>query len=255
MVSELTTDYVFKLGVAADGKVAVEFVSDNFQQLTGRTKEESFSVDQWANFIHPEDLGKVMRGLQSLMAGPDRAEFECRSYVHGQTMRWVSIVATSERSEDKNRVTEILGAVKDITRRKQAEESVAAEKERLAVTLASIGDGVVTTDIQGRIDIMNKVAEDLTGWSRSEAQGKPLPAVFNIVDGNSRQPCESPVTRVLASGGIIELAEHTVLVRRDGSERVIGDSAAPIKDGEGKTIVVFVVFRDMTEKQKIMDTI
>jgi PAS domain S-box-containing protein len=255
MISELATDYVFRLRVAADGRVAVGFVSDNFHQLTGRTKEESFAVEAWSKFIHPDDLGKVMEGLRRLATRPDTAEFECRSYVHGRTMRWVNIVVHSEWGEAEQRVVEIVGAVKDITQRKQAEQSTAAEKERLAVTLASIGDGVITTDIRGCIDLMNKVAEELTGWPQGEARGQPLDSVLNLLDGNTRKPCASPFARVLSSGQITELTEPTLLLTRAGAERVIADSGAPIKDGEGRTVGVVVVFRDMTEKQKLADAI
>ncbi|HEQ71646.1 MAG TPA: PAS domain S-box protein, partial [Spirochaetia bacterium] len=141
----------------------------------------------------------------------------------------------------------------DITDRKLAEENIANERERLAVTLRSIGDGVITTDTQGKITIMNKVAEDLTGWTLADALGKPLETVFTIIDERTRTPRENPVSRVLSSGQIIELANHTLLVGQDGSERVIADSGAPIRDSTGHTIGVVLVFRDMTEKRKLLD--
>ena len=146
-------------------------------------------------------------------------------------------------------------AIRDITERKRAEAAIAGEKERLAVTLRSIGDGVITTDIRGTVVIMNRVAEELTGWTQSEAEGKPLEAVFTIVDEMTRESCENPVARVLSTGGIIELANHALLTARNGTQRVIADSGAPITDRDGKTIGVVLVFRDMTEKQKTMDAI
>ena len=146
-------------------------------------------------------------------------------------------------------------AIRDITERKRAEAAIAAEKERLAVTLRSIGDGVITTDTRGAIVIMNRVAEELTGWTQGEAEGKPLGTVFTIVSEMTREPCENPVAEVLATGAITELANYALLTSRDGSERVIADSGAPITDRDGKTIGVVLVFRDMTEKQKTMDAI
>jgi PAS domain S-box-containing protein len=139
----------------------------------------------------------------------------------------------------------------DITERKRAEEAIAAEKERLAVTLRSIGDGVITTDTLGNVVIMNKVAEELCGWKQDEAQGQPITSVFNIINEITRKPHENPVEKVIASAGIIELANHTLLIARDSTERIIADSGAPIKDIEGKIIGVVLVFRDMTEKQKL----
>lgn len=142
----------------------------------------------------------------------------------------------------------------DISEKKTAAEALAAEKERLAVTLRSIGDAVIATDMDGTISLMNKVAENLTGWSVDEATGKPLTAVFKIINEMTKSPIANPVDKVLSSGEIIELANHTLLVSRDGTERVIADSGAPIKDRDGKTIGVVLVFRDMTEKQKLLET-
>lgn len=144
---------------------------------------------------------------------------------------------------------------RDITERKKAEALLAAEKERLAVTLRSIGDGVITTDTEGKVVIMNKVAEKLTGWPLSEARGQPLSTVFNIISEVTRMPCENPVEKVLATGGIIELENHTLLIAKDGTERVIADSGAPIMDKNSLTIGVVLVFRDMTEKQKLLDAL
>jgi PAS domain S-box-containing protein len=144
--------------------------------------------------------------------------------------------------------------IRDISERKRAADAVALERERLLVTLRSIGDGVITTDTGGNIDIMNKVAEDLCGWRQDEAHGKPLSRIFNIINENTRKPHENPVAKVLATGEIIELANHTVIIAKDGSERIIADSAAPIKDKADKIIGVVLVFRDITEKQILLDT-
>ena len=145
--------------------------------------------------------------------------------------------------------------IRDISERKQAEAATAEEKERLAVTLRSIGDGVITTNVRGAVVIMNRVAEELTGWTQIEAEGKPLETVFNIVNEMTGEPCENPVARVLSTGRIIELANHALLASREGSKRVIADSGAPITDRDGKTIGVVLVFRDMTEEQKTLDAI
>ena len=150
---------------------------------------------------------------------------------------------------------QILTLCRDITERKQAEIAATAEKERLAVTLRSIGDAVIATDVRGDIVLMNKVAEDLTGWRLSEATGKPLSDIFNVVNELTREHLENPVEKVLSSGKIIELANHTLLISRDGTERVIADSGAPIRDEHNKIIGVVLVFRDITERQQFMDAI
>lgn len=142
----------------------------------------------------------------------------------------------------------------DITKRKEDEEKLAAEREQLSVTLRSIGDGVITTDIRGRVILVNKVAERLTGWTQRDAAGKELSEVFHIIHEETGEIHESPVEKVLASGEIVELANHTILISRTGKKRIIADSGAPIKDRKSKTIGVVLVFRDMTEKSKLQET-
>jgi diguanylate cyclase (GGDEF)-like protein/PAS domain S-box-containing protein len=139
--------------------------------------------------------------------------------------------------------------VHDVTERKKAESQLYQEKERLNVTLHSIGDGVITTDIGGCITLINEVAERLTGWSSKEAMGRPLPEIFKIISEETGQMCENPVEKVIATGKIVELANHTVLIAKDGSKRFIADSGAPIRDGGGRVFGVVLVFRDVTEKK------
>ncbi|KCZ70644.1 PAS domain S-box [Candidatus Methanoperedens nitroreducens] len=137
----------------------------------------------------------------------------------------------------------------EIEERKRAEEALRESEQRYATTLASIGDAVIATDVEGRITFMNAVAEELTGWTLSEALTKPVTEVFNIINEYTRAEVEGPVTRVLQEGGIIGLANHTILVRKDGTEAPIDDSGAPIRDGGGKTIGVVLVFRDIIERK------
>jgi len=138
--------------------------------------------------------------------------------------------------------------VEDISQQIKTQEDLAAEKERLAVTLRSIGDGVITTDISGNITLLNKVAEKLTGWRPEEAMGRPLEDVFSIINELTREACENPAKKVLTSGQIVGLANHTILVARDGTERSIADSGAPILDAQSNIIGVVLVFRDVTEQ-------
>ncbi|MBA4372794.1 MAG: hypothetical protein C0402_08000 [Thermodesulfovibrio sp.] len=134
---------------------------------------------------------------------------------------------------------------------KEREERLSEEKERLTVTLRSIGDAVIVTDTDGKITLINKVAEKHTGWSMQEASGMHLTEVFNIINEKTRVQCENPVDKVLESGLIVGLANHTALIRKDGTEIIIEDSAAPIRDRSSKTSGVVLVFRDVTEKHKM----
>ncbi|MBT4097008.1 MAG: response regulator [Gemmatimonadetes bacterium] len=128
---------------------------------------------------------------------------------------------------------------------------LAAERERLAVTLRSIADSVVATDSEGRIVLMNRVAESLTGWQQAEAVGRSFPEIFEILDENTRQAKQNPVTRVLQSGSAIDLDLQSALIARDGSERLISTSTAPIRDDEGKTIGVVLVSRDVAAQRQM----
>ncbi len=117
-------------------------------------------------------------------------------------------------------------------------------------TLYSIGDAVITTDARGLVREMNPPAERLTGWSEAEARGRPCPEVFRIISESTRLPVESPVTRVLRDGAVVGLANHTLLVARDGTERPIADSGAPIRDDAGTIIGTVLVFRDQTAERE-----
>ena len=141
--------------------------------------------------------------------------------------------------------------VRDVTERARANEAIAAEKERLAVTLRSIGDAVIVTDLSGNVTLVNRLAETITGWNAAEAVGRPLADIFTIVDKRTREVLENPVNEVFRSGQLVTLRDGTALVRRDGSEVLIEDSAAPIRDAKSRIIGVVLVFRDITDKKRM----
>ena len=158
----------------------------------------------------------------------------------------------------KNDNGEIVGASKiihDISEIVAAREALGREKELLATTLASIGDAVIVTDAEGRITYVNAEAQRLTKWNIAEAVSQPLPAVFRIVNEETRAPVEDPVEKVLRLGGIVGLANHTVLIAKDGTEIPIDDSAAPIRQPGGPLFGVVLVFRDFTERKKAEEAI
>lgn len=154
----------------------------------------------------------------------------------------------------KNSNGEMIGTVGvsvDITERKQVAEALAAEKERLAVTLRSIGEGVITTDTEGRVVLLNPVAEKFTGWSQAEAAGRLLPEVFHIIDEKNRKVAANPAEYVLRTGEITGLANQTMLVSRDGYERYVSNNCAPIRDRTDSIKGVVLVFRDITARQRV----
>jgi PAS domain S-box-containing protein len=127
---------------------------------------------------------------------------------------------------------------------------LARTEHRHSTLLHSIGDGVIATDERGRIELMNPVAEALTGWQQSEARGRPLDDVFSIINEDTREPVESPVAKVLRRGAVVGLANSTVLIAKDGTERPIADSGAPVHEDDGRIGGVVLVFRDRTEQRK-----
>jgi len=146
---------------------------------------------------------------------------------------------------------EVVSVYSDQTQQKQAEEALALEKERLFVTIQSIGDGVIATDQQGTILLINRVASKLTGWSIQDATGMPISKVFNIINEKTRKSCQNPVRKVMNTGRIIGLANHTILISKDGTEYMIADSGSPIFNNKNEIIGVVLVFRNITEQQKI----
>lgn len=128
-------------------------------------------------------------------------------------------------------------------------------REKLAITLQSIGDAVISTNLKGEIVFMNPVAEALTGWPEGEARGKPLAEVFQIVNEETRAKMENPVSRVLREGKVVGLANHTLLISRDGVDRPIADSAAPIRDQKGVVSGVVMVFRDQSSERQLQRTL
>ncbi len=199
-----------------------------------------------------ERIGVVLKAMAdeetSLLAGHMSARDASRSRMVGIA----ALLATL--------LTALLAASYLLIRRQLAitekvQEALARSEEHLSITLMSIGDAVIATDVNGAISCMNKVAEVLTGWSFAECRGEPIEKAFTIVNEKTRLPAPIPVAEVLASGQVRELANHTLLIARDGTETPIADSAAPIRDRAGKIRGVVLVFRDVTREYAAERTI
>jgi len=143
----------------------------------------------------------------------------------------------------------------EMTVREAATKEIDRQREFLDVTLASIGDGVIVTDAKGKVTFLNEVAQALCGWSFAEAKGRPCIEIFNIINETTRAIVQNPVDKVIETGRIVGLANHTVLIRPDGSEIPIDDSGAPIRKKDGTTVGVVLVFRDFSERKKAAEAI
>ena len=138
---------------------------------------------------------------------------------------------------------------------KQIESDLRLSQQRWVTTLSSIGDAVIATDTAGLITFMNPVAETITGWKTSDVLNQPISQVFNIINEQTRLKAENPVDEVLQQGIICGLANHTVLIRKDSSEVAIDYSASPIKTPDGTTMGVILIFRDISERKKVLENL
>jgi diguanylate cyclase (GGDEF)-like protein/PAS domain S-box-containing protein len=229
-----------------DGRLLV--VNPAFVQMLGyASAEEIYPVPAGSLYWYPADRDSYLRRMDS--------EGEVRnieSVLRRKDGSMLVVVDNGRVVRDKQgRISGFEGTIADITERKRAETAVFQAKERAQVTLQSIGDAVITTDSQGRIDYMNPVAESLTGWESREAQNQLIGDVLTVVDESSREPSESPVMRCLREGQVLGLAEHTVLVGRRGQEIAIQDSAAPIRDRVGNLIGAVMVFHDISKERRL----
>jgi PAS domain S-box-containing protein len=223
-------------------------VNQGMLDMYGYTYEEALCIDiaKISSGEPPYTMDEGIRKVQdAVLHGPQ--VFDWLSKKKNGTLFWTEVSLKDTAFSGQRYV---IAVVRDVDDRKRAEKALAEERERLAVTLRSIGDGVITTDVSGNIVLLNKIAEKLTGWDYEEAVGKPLAEVFHIISEDTRQRCENPVTKVMATGKIIGLANHTALIARNGSERSIADSGAPIMDKNSEIIGVVLVFRDVTAENK-----
>lgn len=167
---------------------------------------------------------------------------------HSVLLRVVPNREATRRFESLNNRIEALN--REIAVRRRAELQLRNEREWLKTTLASIGDAVIATDRAGDVMFMNAIAETLTGWMQAEANGQPVRRVFNVVHEEMRVRAESPVETVLRERRLVELANHSVLIRRDGAETPVAHCAAPIQSPQGEILGVALVFRDISERIK-----
>ena len=184
--------------------------------------------------------------IEEIYASSPPESFDLLELADGRVFeRFTKVQSVEERNVGR------VWSFRDITERKRAEEELRQQREWYQVTLSSIGDAVITTDTQGKVTFLNPVAEMMTGWKTDEASGQPLEKVFNIINEETRQPAKNPVDKVLREGIVVGLANHTALIARDGAERSIEDSAAPIRDATGNISGAVMVFHDVTERRRV----
>jgi PAS domain S-box-containing protein len=195
-------------------------------------------------------------GRLTLQNGSDTVTYRCRDSRQDQAdaatlPRLAVLLQVEGESRDAPALADTLAKLNaEIAYRQHVEDSLRRQGETLQVTLSSIGDGVIVTDTAGRITFLNAVAEALTGWTLEQARHQPFETVFHIVNERTGYPVEHPVKKVLETGGIVGLANHTVLINRAGLRIPIDDSGAPIRFPSGDLLGIVVIFRDVSERKR-----
>lgn len=246
------------LGVCvSDAQDRCVYANAAYCQIAGLAVEQALGM-VWSSMVHPDDRRRI--STEWLEASRDQRPFQAEArFLRGDgSVVWTRL-HTAIMQGQKAQSTSLL-VVEDISARKaaeaalqSAEEALFAEKERAQVTLDSIGDAVLTTDMAGNLTYLNREAEKMTGWPRDEALGRPLAEVFHIIDGTTRAPAANPATLAVKENRTVGLAMGCVLVRRDGSEVLIEDSAAPIHDRDGQVAGAVIVFHDLVQSRAMAE--
>ena len=206
-------------------------------------------LEEVLGFYPPAARSVLQSAVETAISGGPGYDLELPLVRLNGERVWVRTVGTVEFADGKP--VRLYGAFQDVTEPRRLAAELAKQHELLRVTLQSIGDAVITTDADGKVTWLNPVAERMTGWPTAEAQGRPLARVFHIVNEETRQVSQNPGALCLEQGTVAGLADHTVLISRDGEEFGIEDSAAPIRDAQGELLGVVLVFHDVTEQRRL----
>ena len=221
------------------------YVNPAMSFITGHTKEYLLVPTSWETIIHPDDRERIRNNARARLRGENvPRNYEFRIHTKDKEERWVDFTAGVITYNGESAV---LGTAFDITDRKRAEQALRESEERLQVTLESIGDGVITTDVAGRIQYLNPVAEELTGWSNTKARGQVLSSVLQLKDENTRKVLPDPVQRCLNEKRNVHFQENALLTHSGGyREFSIDITASPIRNNADAVMGVVLVLHDVT---------
>jgi len=244
--SSLTGVYLIQDGV-------FKYVNQTLAEWFGYTTEEL--IDKLGNIelTHPDDRPRVAENNRlRLEKKVNSVRYDFKGLRKDGSVFYVEAHGSTIDYQGR---PAIIGSLVDITERMNLLQEIVAREAEIRATLYSIGDGVIATDLSGRVEIMNPVAEHLTGWTEAEAKGRPIQEVFRLINEFSRQPEENPFEQVIREGNVVALPNYSVLVSREGKEYSVADSGAPIIDNNGIILGVILVFRDQTAERKIQKEI
>jgi diguanylate cyclase (GGDEF)-like protein/PAS domain S-box-containing protein len=239
--------------ISASPDRKIQYVNPAVEEIFGYPPSELIGQSAAVFYARIEDFEKNS-ARYNMNAGDDSEPYEM-SYRRKDGSTFTGEARGAAVRDPNGQIQGFMVTVRDITQRKELRERLFLEKEKWFVTLGSIGDAVIVTDLGTRVEYLNSIAESLTGWTLAEAIGKPVREAFDIINENTRMPVESPVEKSLFTGTIVGLENHTVLRSRSGKEYAIEDSAAPIRSRNGQVIGCVVVFRDVTQKRNLLDQV
>ncbi|MFL6619430.1 MAG: diguanylate cyclase, partial [Povalibacter sp.] len=227
------------------------YFSPRWKSMLGYSDEEIEPLTDWQQLVHPEDLPRVQTALREHLAGKESL-FESVHRLKHHDGLWLWVVSRAKARVDAHgRTRRIVGVDLDVTERKLYEEALFREKESAQITLQSIGDGVITTDSNCRIEYLNPVAEQLTGWRLEHAQGRVVDEIFRSFHEETCEPLENPLAVAIRRTRAIKSVRPTLLIRRDGNELYIESCASPIRDGSGVICGGVLVFHDVSESREL----
>jgi|KBSMisStandDraft_5_1062788.scaffolds.fasta_scaffold36410_3 diguanylate cyclase (GGDEF)-like protein/PAS domain S-box-containing protein len=227
------------------------YFSPRWRTMLGYDTVELQRNFDWRTLVHAEDSVRVQNAIRDHVAGKT-AMFESVHRMQHRSGEWRWVSSRAKATVDPHgRLLRLVGVELDVTERKLYEEALFREKESAQITLQSIGDGVVTTNAASVIDYINPVAEDLTGWRLEDAMGKPVEDIFRAFHEETCEPLENPLTVAIRRARAIKSVRPMLLIRRDGNELYVDSTAAPIRDGAGRTAGGVLVFHDVSESREL----
>lgn len=232
-----------------DYQTGEHWISREIEHISGYSRDSFLaSPDLWRSILHPEDAKNRDSYWDSIRAG-NRTSRESRIIRADGRELWVQ-ENCSPLLNVEGELVKVVGAIFDITARKKAEHALIINRNQLSTTLDSIGDGVISTDVAGRVLYLNPVAEQLTKWPLADAVGQPIEVVMALVHELTGVAVANPIHMAIAQNTIVDMPKQTMLVDRFGTRIPIDDSASPIHDEFGAITGVVLVFRDIQERKK-----
>ncbi len=227
------------------------YFSPRWRSMLGYGKEDFEPLEDWQQLLHPDDTQRVRQALSDHVSGKEPI-FESVHRLQHRDGVWLWVISRAKaKLDEQGRARRIVGVDLDVTERKLFEEALFREKESAQITLQSIGDGVITTDSSCRIEYLNPIAEQLTGWRLEHAQGRAIDEIFRSFHEETCEPLENPLAVAIRRTCAIKSVRPTLLIRRDGNELYIESCATPIRDGAGNVSGGVLVFHDVSESREL----